>query len=78
MAREAWEGGAASAPVTLTVELNDVNDNQPRLPVYPPVSVQAGAARRTIAKVGRRKMQTTGKVKVLELHCDIKTWFTHI
>lgn len=54
MAREAWEGGAASAPITLTVELNDVNDNQPRLPVYPPVSVQAGAARRTIAKVGVR------------------------
>ncbi|ROT74065.1 protocadherin-15, partial [Penaeus vannamei] len=54
VAREAWEGGAASAPITLTVELNDVNDNQPRLPVYPPVSVQAGAARRTIAKISAK------------------------
>lgn len=56
VAREAWEGGAASAPVTLTVVLNDVNDNQPRLPVYPPVSIQAGGARRTIAQVSKNKL----------------------
>lgn len=54
VAREAWEGGAASAPITLTVVLNDVNDNQPRLPVYPPVSVQAGAARRIIAQISAK------------------------
>lgn len=52
VAREAWEGGAASVPITLTVELNDVNDNPPRLPVYPPLAVQAGAARRVISQVG--------------------------
>ncbi|CAL4064956.1 unnamed protein product, partial [Meganyctiphanes norvegica] len=42
VARE--EGGdtkPASAPITLTVELNDTNDNAPWLPVYPPVSIQA-------------------------------------
>lgn len=51
VAREAGEGGVAAAPITITVLLNDVNDNPPRLPVYPPVSIQAGAARRTIATV---------------------------
>ncbi|XP_042232357.1 cadherin-99C-like [Homarus americanus] len=54
VAREAWEGGAASGPITLTVVLNDVNDNQPRLPVYPPVSVQAGTSRRIIAKISAK------------------------
>ncbi|XP_069188061.1 cadherin-99C isoform X1 [Procambarus clarkii] len=54
VAREAWEGGAASAPITLTVVLNDVNDNQPRLPVYPPVSVQAGSAHRIIAQISAK------------------------
>ncbi|KAK8748529.1 hypothetical protein OTU49_015837 [Cherax quadricarinatus] len=54
VAREAREGGAASAPITLTVVLNDVNDNPPRLPVYPPVSVQAGAARRIIAQISAK------------------------
>lgn len=50
VAREAG-GAAASAPVTLTVVLNDVNDNEPRLPVYPPISVQAGSAYRNIAQI---------------------------
>ncbi|KAK7080227.1 hypothetical protein SK128_015764 [Halocaridina rubra] len=51
VAREAWEGGAASAPITLTVVLNDINDNPPRLPVYPSISVQAGSTLRTIAEI---------------------------
>ncbi|KAK4317592.1 hypothetical protein Pmani_011328 [Petrolisthes manimaculis] len=54
VAREAWEGGAASVPITLTVVLNDVNDNPPRLPVYPPLAVQAGAARRVITQISAK------------------------
>ncbi|XP_063882361.1 LOW QUALITY PROTEIN: cadherin-99C-like [Scylla paramamosain] len=51
VAREAGEDGVAAAPITITVVLNDVNDNPPRLPVYPPVSIQAGAARRVVATI---------------------------
>ena len=51
IARETQEGGAASAPVTVTVELNDVNDNYPRFPIYPPVTISAGAGKRTLLKV---------------------------
>ncbi|CAH0392596.1 unnamed protein product [Bemisia tabaci] len=44
-------GNAASAPLSLTVNLNDVNDNAPRLPMISPVSVQAGEAHRQIVQV---------------------------
>lgn len=37
--------------MTLTVTLNDVNDNAPRLPMIPPITVQAGEGRREIVKV---------------------------
>ena len=54
VAREAWEGGVASAPLTLRIELLDVNDNAPRLPVLPPIAEQAGTGTRVIAQVGLR------------------------
>ncbi|KAL1123607.1 hypothetical protein AAG570_002683, partial [Ranatra chinensis] len=44
-------GSAASAPLTLTVSLNDVNDNAPHLPMIPPVNVQAGEGMREIIKI---------------------------
>lgn len=44
-------GNAASAPLSLTVTLTDVNDNAPRLPMVPPVSVQAGDGKREVLKV---------------------------
>lgn len=44
-------GNAASSPLSLTVTLTDVNDNAPRLPMIPPVSVQAGDGRREVIKV---------------------------
>ncbi|XP_075213856.1 cadherin 99C [Lycorma delicatula] len=44
-------GTAASAPLTLTVVLNDVNDNAPKIPMIPPLSVQAGETRREIVQV---------------------------
>lgn len=50
MARE--KGGiAASAPLSLTVTLNDVNDNAPTLPSILPITVQAGDARRQVATI---------------------------
>ncbi|KAI5749018.1 hypothetical protein M8J76_003987 [Diaphorina citri] len=42
------QGTAASVPVSLTVNLNDINDNAPRLPMIPPIQIQAGEARRQI------------------------------
>ncbi|XP_076053074.1 cadherin 99C [Oratosquilla oratoria] len=54
VAREKSQEGRASAPITLTVVLNDVNDNAPQLPVLPPVTVQAGDAVRKIGQVTAR------------------------
>ncbi|XP_054265721.1 cadherin-99C-like [Macrosteles quadrilineatus] len=44
-------GTAASSPVTFTVELNDINDNAPHMPMIPPISIQAGEGRRQVVKV---------------------------
>ncbi|XP_053682890.1 cadherin-99C [Sabethes cyaneus] len=50
VAREA-NGNAASAPMSLTVHLNDVNDNAPKLAMVAPVSLTAGDGRRLVTKV---------------------------
>ncbi|XP_055588402.1 cadherin-99C isoform X2 [Uranotaenia lowii] len=50
VAREA-NGNAASAPMSLTVTLNDVNDNAPKLAMVAPVSLTAGDGRRLVTKV---------------------------
>lgn len=44
-------GNAASAPLSLTVSLNDVNDNAPKLPMIPPLTVQAGDGAQQVIKV---------------------------
>ncbi|KAI4458345.1 fat atypical cadherin-related [Holotrichia oblita] len=44
-------GTAASAPISLTVNLKDVNDNPPVLPIIPPIMVPAGDTKRKITKV---------------------------
>lgn len=44
-------GNATSAPMSLTVTLNDVNDNAPQMPLIPPVTIQAGEGKRTVIKV---------------------------
>ncbi|CAH1118837.1 unnamed protein product [Phaedon cochleariae] len=53
VAREKNGGGAApaSAPVSITVDLRDVNDNAPVLPIIAPVTVPAGEGKRIVAKV---------------------------
>ncbi|XP_075146442.1 cadherin 99C [Haematobia irritans] len=42
---------AASAPLSLTVILKDVNDNAPKLAMVPPVSITAGDGIRKVAQV---------------------------
>ncbi|GAB0100467.1 Cadherin-99C [Sergentomyia squamirostris] len=42
---------AASAPLSLTVTLRDVNDNPPKLPMIPPVAITAGDETRLVTKV---------------------------
>lgn len=44
-------GIAASAPVSLVVNLNDVNDNAPVLPIIPPVSVPATKIRNKVIQI---------------------------
>uniref|UniRef100_A0A182QAB1 Cadherin domain-containing protein n=1 Tax=Anopheles farauti TaxID=69004 RepID=A0A182QAB1_9DIPT len=50
VAREA-SGNAASAPMSLTVNLRDVNDNAPKLAMVAPVTLMAGDGRRLVTKV---------------------------
>uniref|UniRef100_A0AAG5CSC6 Cadherin domain-containing protein n=1 Tax=Anopheles atroparvus TaxID=41427 RepID=A0AAG5CSC6_ANOAO len=50
VAREA-SGNAASAPMSLTVHLRDVNDNAPKLAMVAPVTLMAGDGRRLVTKV---------------------------
>lgn len=45
------KGKAASPPISLTIHLNDVNDNPPVLPMVPPVTVPAGDTRRPIITI---------------------------
>ncbi|XP_023225888.1 cadherin-99C-like, partial [Centruroides sculpturatus] len=47
-------GRGASAPITLNVHLNDVNDNSPRLPSLSPVRIQAGEGVRPVTQVQAR------------------------
>lgn len=42
---------AASAPLSMTVTLIDVNDNAPKLPIYEPVTIKAGDGRRFVTQV---------------------------
>lgn len=53
-------GNAASAPVTVAVILNDVNDNAPRFanPI-PTITLQAGEMRRQIVKVRNTLLLTS-------------------
>ncbi|CAH1113662.1 unnamed protein product [Psylliodes chrysocephalus] len=44
-------GIAASAPMSVTVHLLDVNDNPPVLPIIPPVSVPAGEVKRVVTTI---------------------------
>ncbi|XP_072398558.1 cadherin-99C [Diabrotica undecimpunctata] len=45
------QGIAASAPMSVTVHLLDVNDNPPVLPIIPPVSVPAGDVKRIVTMI---------------------------
>ncbi|KAL5285532.1 hypothetical protein ACFFRR_007314 [Megaselia abdita] len=42
---------AASAPLSLTVYLRDVNDNVPKIQMIPPISINAGDGKRVIAQI---------------------------
>ncbi|XP_067617617.1 cadherin-99C [Eurosta solidaginis] len=42
---------AASAPISLTVHLRDVNDNPPKLAMVPPISITAGDGQRPVTNV---------------------------
>ncbi|KAH9361678.1 hypothetical protein HPB48_005169 [Haemaphysalis longicornis] len=44
-------GKGSSAPISLSVRLNDVNDNSPKLPSLSPVTIQAGDGVRNVTQV---------------------------
>jgi hypothetical protein len=39
----------------MSVSLNDVNDNAPKLPMVPPLTVQAGETKQPVIKVSSYK-----------------------
>jgi protocadherin-15 len=39
----------------MTVSLNDVNDNAPKLPMIPPLTVQAGDSKQSVTKVSNHR-----------------------
>ncbi|XP_055373712.1 cadherin-99C [Condylostylus longicornis] len=45
------ETNAAGAPLSITVYLRDVNDNAPKLPMIPPITITAGDGRRLVTQV---------------------------
>ncbi|XP_076361953.1 cadherin 99C isoform X2 [Tachypleus tridentatus] len=47
-------GHGASSPVSLSVYLNDINDNSPRLPTFSPVRIKAGEGVRQVTKIQAR------------------------
>lgn len=47
-------GKGSSAPISLSVRLNDVNDNSPKLPNLSPVTIQAGDGVRNVTQVQAR------------------------
>lgn len=49
VAREV-RGNAASTPLSISVNLNDINDNSPKLTIIAPVELSAGNEKRLIAK----------------------------
>ncbi|XP_064458342.1 cadherin-99C-like [Ornithodoros turicata] len=52
--RESAPGKGSSAPLSISVNLNDVNDNSPRLPTLSPVTIQAGEGVRNVTQVQAR------------------------
>ncbi|KAG1664292.1 Cadherin-99C [Nymphon striatum] len=52
--RNSRNGKGTSAPVTITVTLNDINDNAPQLPSLSGVTVQAGSSIRKLLRVEAR------------------------
>jgi len=51
VAREVGAHSAASAPLFLTVQLLDVNDNTPEISSIPPLTIEAGDGKRDIYQV---------------------------
>lgn len=44
-------GTAASSPVSLTVHLNDINDNPPVLPIISPITIPAGESKQKVTTI---------------------------
>ncbi|CAG0925485.1 unnamed protein product, partial [Notodromas monacha] len=57
-------GEAASSPVSMVVHLLDVNDNEPVLPTYPQITVQAGDGRRNILRIQAKDEDEGGNAEV--------------
>lgn len=58
-------GNAASAPISMTVSLNDVNDNAPKLPMIPPLTVQAGDNKQSVTKVSNHRGKNRNFISIV-------------
>lgn len=56
---------AASAPLSMTVTLNDVNDNAPKLPIYEPVTIKAGDGRRFVTQISASDKDEGENAKII-------------
>lgn len=68
MAREDLPNGKASSPVTIRVNLRDLNDNAPIVQNLPPAIIQAGNSRRVIAKMNATDIDEEDSIKYRILH----------
>lgn len=70
-------GIAASAPLTMTVILNDVNDNAPRLPMIPPIPIQAGEGHREIVQVNNEEFLQESRCQLIMLSFKVNAKVFH-
>jgi len=49
----------------MTVSLNDVNDNAPKLPMIPPLTVQAGDNKQSVTKVSNHRGYTRNFISIV-------------
>ena len=68
VAREDLPNGKASSPIRISIMLRDVNDNTPILPVFSPITIQAGSSRRKIARMNGTDLDADDSIKYKILH----------
>ncbi|RWS28186.1 protocadherin-15 precursor-like protein [Leptotrombidium deliense] len=59
------EGKGASAPITMTIHLMDINDNAPKLPQMSAVQIEAGEGTRFVARLAAKDVDEIDKGRIV-------------